>query len=108
MGPRRPLELSVSEIGVVFQRRSSRGNERGRQFDVWGQNRPKNKLNFLSPDFAGPVNVLKEAIAAGQLAGLEEAELVNAKQRLQQAANHVEPCWVRRCTSDDLLLDLFF
>ena len=38
IGPRHPLELSGGPPGVVSQRRSSRGNERGRHFDIRGQN----------------------------------------------------------------------
>ena len=39
-GPRYLLEISVfvGEMEVVLQRRSSSGNERGRRFDISGQN----------------------------------------------------------------------
>ena len=38
MGPRRPLELSGGFLGTLWQRRSSRHNEKVREFDVKAPN----------------------------------------------------------------------
>ena len=52
MGPRRPLELSGGRPGVVWQRRSSRGNERVHFIDVQGPNEAPKLSNIMQKIFS--------------------------------------------------------